>query len=436
MNFAHFVYNYLASTLALVVLPVVWCHEQKKPTRRRALAQRLGHAVQSLDAGRQSRPKLWIHAVSVGEVKAAEAVVQALQADFPAASILLTTTTATGQRYARRQFAGKARVQYAPIDLWWAVGRFLSVHRPDMLVCMETEIWPNWIGKAYSVGVRIVFLNGRISNRSIRSYRRVRALMRPVLEKVDAFSMISEADAWRIISLGAPADRVAINGNVKTDAKGTGDDAGMVTTLQHLYAVDDDTPVFIAGSIRGREIDILMDVYCRLAAAIPDLVFVVAPRHIEKASRIADRARSLGVEWQYRTELGSSRSSRCAPVVILDTIGELLQVYSLASVVFCGGSLVPLGGQNILEPAMWAKPVLYGPSMEDFLDARTLLETSGGGRCVENADELVARAGHLLSHPEEARRMGELANTAVVANQGAARRHARVIAEVLGSCCV
>jgi 3-deoxy-D-manno-octulosonic-acid transferase len=434
MNFAHFVYNYLASTLALAVLPGVWCHEKRDPQRRRALAQRLGHVVQSPDADRQSRPKLWIHAVSVGEVKAAEAVVQALQSDFPAASILLTTTTATGQRHARKQFAGKAHVQYAPVDLWWVVGRFLSVHRPDMLVCMETEIWPNWIGKAHSMGTRIVFLNGRISHRSIRSYRRLRRLMGPVLKKVDAFSMISTDDARRIISLGAPADRVSINGNVKTDARGIGDDVEGIATLQCLYAVGDHTPVFIAGSIRDGEIDILMEVYCRLAAMIPELVFIVAPRHIEKASRIADRARSLGVEWQYRTELGPSRSGRRAPVVILDTIGELLQVYGIASVVFCGGSLVPLGGQNILEPAMWAKPVLYGPSMEDFLDARTLLEASGGGCCVENADALVARAAYLLNHPEEARRMGKLAQHAVITNQGAARRNARVIAEVLDSC--
>jgi 3-deoxy-D-manno-octulosonic-acid transferase len=255
-----------------------------------------------------------------------------------------------------------------------------------------------------------------------------------VLKKVDAFSMISTDDARRIISLGAPADRVSINGNVKTDATGFGDDVGVIATLQRLYAVGDHTPVFIAGSIRDGEIDILMEVYCRLAATIPELVFIVAPRHNEKASRIADRARSLGVEWQYRTELGPSRSSRRAPVVILDTIGELLQVYGLASVVFCGGSLVPLGGQNILEPAMWAKPVLYGPSMEDFLDARTLLESSGGGCCVENADALVARAAYLLNHPEESRRMGQLAQHAVVTNQGAARRNARVIAEVLDSC--
>jgi 3-deoxy-D-manno-octulosonic-acid transferase len=431
MTFFHFVYNYLSSTLALIVLPVVWCLEKREPERRRALAQRLGRTVHWPDTDRRGRPKVWIHAVSVGEVKATEAVVKELQTDFPDLSILLTTTTDTGQRYACRQFSGLAHVQYAPVDLWWVVGRFLSAHRPDMLVCMETEIWPNWISKAHARGMRIVMLNGRISHRSIHSYLRVRALIRPVLEKVDAFSMISDADAHRIISLGAPADRVLINGNVKTDAREIGHDASAVRTLQRLYAVDDHTPVFIAGSIRAGETRILMDVYRRLAAMVPELVFIVAPRHIDKAPRIAERASELGVAWQYRTELESSGSSRRAPVLILDTIGELFQVYGLASVVFCGGSLVPLGGQNILEPAMWAKPVLYGPSMEDFLDARMLLEASGGGCCVENADVLVAQAGRLLKHPEAARRMGRLAKEAVVANQGAARRHARVVSRML-----
>ncbi len=431
MTLFHFVYNYLSSILALMVLPAVWCLEKRDPERRRALAQRLGHTVQSPDIGRRGHPKVWLHAVSVGEVKAAEAVVEELQTDYPDLSILLTTTTVTGQRYAGRQFSGLAHVQYAPVDLWWVVGRFLSAHRPDMLVCMETEIWPNWISKAHARGMRIVMLNGRISHRSIDSYLRVRLLIRPVLEKVDAFSMISDTDARRIISLGAPADRVLVNGNVKTDAREIGDDASAVKSLQRLYAVDDHTPVFIAGSIRAGETRVLMDVYCRLAAMVPQLVFIVAPRHIDKASRIAERASELGVAWQYRTELASSRSSRRAPVLILDTIGELFQVYGLASVVFCGGSLVPLGGQNILEPALWAKPVLYGPFMEDFLEARTLLEASGGGCCVDNADVLVAQAVRLLQHPEAARQMGRLAKAAVVANQGAARRHARVVARML-----
>lgn len=431
MNIFHFTYNLLTSGLAPIVLPALWCQAKKDPAQKAALAQRLGYDLQNHVPVFSSRPVIWIHAVSVGEVKAAEAVVHALDSLWPQASILLTTTTTTGQRYALRQFGKRAMVRYAPVDLWRAVGRFLSTYRPDLLVCMETEIWPNWIVKAHGAGIKIVFINGRISTRSIRSYLKVRPLIKPVLEKVDAFSMISEADAQRIIALGAPAQRVQINGNVKMDAREANRNDAGDEDLKRLFCVDDHMPVFVAGSIRGAEARMLIRVYTRLAAEIPGLIFIVAPRHIENASRIAELAHEEGIRWQYRTELGQAGIERHAPLVILDTIGELKQVYRIASVVFCGASLVPLGGQNVLEAAVWAKPVLFGPFMEDFAEAKTLLERCGGGEGIKDEMELAERALHLLTHPDTARQMGCLARQAVLANQGAALRHARVISRLL-----
>ena len=433
MNPYHFTYNFLAFGISLIVLPAIWCHERKNPERKAALTQRLGYDLPSLGPVMPGRPRVWIHAVSVGEVKAAEAIVDALNITGNNASILLTTTTMTGQRDARRRFAGRATVRYAPVDLWGPTRRFLCAHRPDLLVCMETEIWPNWIANAHGAGIKTVFINGRISDRSIRSYMKIRRLMKPALEKVDAFSMISETDARRIIALGAPAHRVQINGNVKMDAPDLDRDDAGIQPLRRLYAVNENTPVFIAGSIRGAEVDILMAVYDRLAMHIPGLVFILAPRHLNRSSQIADIASAKGIEWQYRTQLGETGAARSAPVVILDTIGELREVYRIASVVFCGASLVPLGGQNVLEAAVWAKPVLFGPSMGDFEEARTLLETSGGGICVKDGTELADRAVHLLMHPDEARRLGRLAKKAVLSNQGAARRHARVVAGLMPS---
>lgn len=431
MNLPQFAYNFLVSGFAMVTLPAIWCHAKRDPERKAALAQRLGYHLQNGALSTYRHPKIWIHAVSVGEVKAAEAIVHALDSSWPSVSILLTTTTMTGQRYARRQFGARAVVCYAPVDLWWTVRRFLAVYRPDLLVCLETEIWPNWIAKAHGTGVKIVFLNGRISNRSIRSYLRIRPLLKSVLEKVDAFSMISAADARRIIALGAPAHRVQINGNVKMDAGHAHRQDAAIAELRQLFAVQECTPVFIAGSVRGTEPEILMAVYARLAAQVPGVVFIIAPRHIEKAARIAELASASGFQWQYRTELAKRGVERTAPLLILDTIGELRDVYGIASVVFCGASLVPLGGQDVLEAAVWAKPVLFGPHMEDFEEARNLLETAGGGICVNDAGEMADRAIHLLKHPDEARRLGLLAEQAVLANRGAARRHARVIARLL-----
>jgi 3-deoxy-D-manno-octulosonic-acid transferase len=435
MNIFLFVYNFLTSGLTLLALPLMWCHEKWNPERKTALVQRLGYDDESPNpapAG-PARPKIWIHAVSVGEVKAAEAIIHALDTCDRNISILLTTTTPSGQAYAAGKFGDRVMLRYAPLDLWWSVKRFLIAHRPDLLVCMETEIWPNWITLAHRKGIKTAFINGRISNRSIRSYLKIKPLIKPVLKKVDAFSMISAADARRIIALGAPARRVQVNGNAKMDVSDADTDRAAVENLRRIFGVEGRMPVFIAGSIRGAEAELLMQVYVDLAARIPDLVGIMAPRHIENSSRLASIADMNGVAWQYRSQLGPSGASRYAPLVILDTIGELRNVYSMASVVFCGASLVPLGGQNVLEPAAWAKPVLFGPFMEDFEEARILLETIGGGISVKDASELTERAAYLLTHPGSARRLGRLAQKAVLSNRGAAGHHTRVITDLLST---
>ena len=394
------------------------------------VAERLGYDPQGAEPILCGRPKIWLHAVSVGEVKAAEAVIEALDAIYPTAAFLLTTTTTTGQHEALR-LRTRAVVRYAPVDLWTAVRRFLVIYQPDALVCMETEIWPNWILKARRAGMKIIFLNGRLSKRSIRSYLKIRPLLTSVLGAVDAFSMISEGDARRIIALGAPSQRVYVNGNVKNDVRIDTQDDDLADRLKELYVVAEETPVFIGGSVRGTEIEILLDVYERLVARIPGLLFLIAPRHIEKVPMIEQMAHERKLSFQRRTSLGKKKGDRTAALVILDTIGELRDIYSIASVVFGGASLVPLGGQNILEAAVWAKPVLFGPYMDDFFEARTLLEAYGGGLCVNNANELTEQAAHLLSQPAEARRLGRLAKEAVLSNQGAVARHAQVVLRLL-----
>ena len=433
MNILHVAYAAVPLALSPIVVPGIRYWAKRNPIRRFVWAQRLGYDPGGLSATFRGMPKIWIHAVSVGEVKAAEAVIKVLDTVHPSAAFLLTTTTTTGQQEAQRRLGQRTSVCYAPVDLWTAVGRFLLIYKPDMLICMETEIWPNWIEKAHRAGMKIIFLNGRLSNRSIRSYMKIRPLLKSVLEKADAFSMISDVDARRIIALGAPGQRVVINGNVKTDFGTEKENDKFIHGLKQLFAVAEDTPVFIGGSIRSAEVDMLIDVYDKLAVRIPELLFILAPRHIDKSSVIEQAARERGIAFQRRTDLAKSDRGRTAQLVILDTIGELGDVYSLARVVFGGASLVPLGGQNILEAAAWAKPVLFGPYMDDFPEARTLLEKSGGGICVNNTDELVERATYLLIHPEAAHRLGRLARQALVANQGAAARHAQVALRLLST---
>ena len=431
MTIFHFIYAAVSLILSPVVILGIWYYAKQHPLERFMLAERLGYDPQGHEPILYGRPKIWLHAVSVGEVKAAEAVIDALDEIYPTAAFLLTTTTITGQHEALRRVRARVVVRYAPVDLWTAVRRFLSIYQPDALICMETEIWPNWILKARRAGMTIIFLNGRLSKRSIRSYLKIRLLFQSVLRSVDAFSMISDGDARRIIALGAPSHRVYVNGNVKNDVRIDAQNDDLAAGLKDLFVVGEETPVFIGGSVRGTEVEMLLDVYEGLVARIPGLLFLIAPRHIEKVPMIENMARERKLSFQRRTSLGKKRGDRTAALVILDTIGELRDVYSIASVVFGGASLVPLGGQNVLEAAVWAKPVLFGPYMDDFPEARTLLEACGGGRCVNNANELTEQAAHLLSQPDEARRLGKLAKDAVLSNQGAVARHAQVVLRLL-----
>ena len=431
MNLFHIAYILLGSGIFLMLFPVLWTIGTRSQKGREAFAQRLGYDLPNRDTAFIKHPRIWIHAVSVGEVQAAETIIHALDAMGMVAAVLLTTTTRTGQNYARQRLAKRASIRYAPLDIWNIVGRFLGSYRPDLLICMETEIWPNWLIRAHRAGIKTAIVNGRISARSIQHYEKIRPLLKPVLETVSCFSMITRTDAERICRLGAPKRLIFVNGNVKFDALNMRSPDDTVHILERMLALDERSLVWVGGSVRGDEFDLLMDVYQRLSRHVPELVFIIAPRHIEKAPRIADIARKKGVQWQYRTDLGPGKERRHAPVIILDTIGELRHIYALASVVFCGGSLVPLGGQNVLEAAIQAKPVLFGPHMEDFTEEKKLLETFGGGLCVKDAKALEEKALDLLIHPEKAVRTGRLARKAVLSQRGAASRHARIIRNLL-----
>jgi 3-deoxy-D-manno-octulosonic-acid transferase len=254
--------------------------------------------------------------------------------------------------------------------------------------------------------------------------------MKDTLGHVDAFSMIGQADADRIRMMGAPDDRVEVNGNAKYDLLLQQTHDGNNTALARYYNLNG-RQVFVAGSTRGAEVNIVLDVYDKILQVFPETVLIIAPRHIERVSSIGVRIRERGWRFQLRSDLEKKDHCRTAPVVILDTIGELHATYSLATVVFCGSSLVPLGGQNILEAAVWAKPVLYGPSMDDFLYAKQLLEKTGGGIQVENGSELAEKALYFLKNPKEAEAVGKRAYQAVLSHQGAAPKHAAVIYRLL-----
>lgn len=431
MNIVYKAYNFLITGFFFVFSPPFWLYTRITGRYRDGIHQRLGFYPKSLVGCISGSPKIWLHAASVGEVSAAVAIIESLKRLIPHCAIILSTTTEHGQTSARDKLQSKATCVYAPIDFIVSVRKALSTIRPDILVCLETEIWPNWLFEARRMGVRLALVNGRISVRSIKGYLKIRGLIREALRQVESFSMIREADAQRLMMLGVPREKIVVNGNAKFDLLLPMADAAIKGGIEKFYNLNGNIPVFVAGSTRGSEHEIVVDVYEKILETLPETLLIIAPRHLERVRYIKDMVIRRGFSCQFKTDIDKPGGFRTASVVIMDTIGDLQSTYSIASIVFCGGSLEPLGGQNILEAAVWGKPVLYGPSMDDFLDAKALLDKTGGGIQVKDGRELTERALYYLTHPAEADAVGRLAKEAVMLNKGAADNHADVICRLL-----
>lgn len=430
MNSAYFAYRCLSTGLFFAVMPPALLASLSTDRWQDSFRQRMGIYPPDLKPFRAGAPRIWIHAVSVGEVGVAATLLDRLTVLVPEAAIVVSTATHQGWVQAREKLGRRAVCIFAPVDAPVAVQRALKVIDPNVLVCLETEIWPNLLMTAKKMGVATALVNGRISKRSIRGYGRVRCLLTAVLQTVDAFSMIGPGDARRIRWLGAPADRIVVKGNAKFDALLSPMKPGVPENERRRFGLSGTEPVLVAGSTRHGEEDILLGVFETLRHRFADAVMILAPRHIQRAAGIEARVRQKGFDCQRCTDLDRGINRR-APVIVLDTIGHLSDVYSIATVVFCGGSLVPLGGQNLLEPALWGKPVLFGPCMDDFREARDLIEEAGGGETVSDGKMLAKRLMGLMAYPEEARKMGGRAKAAVISQAGAADGHASVIASLL-----
>ena len=427
MNLPFIVY-FLASGIGfLLVFPFFLVYTLATGKHREGIFNRLGYYRRATGEKADGTVRIWVHAASVGEVGAAVPIIAQLAGDLPEAEIILSTTTETGQAAARKALGAQAVCVFAPVDFPAAVALALQTVKPDALVLVETEIWPNWLYLAHLTGIRTIMVNGRISVRSVTGYRRFRLLIGPVLATMEAFSMIGEHDAARLKSLGVSPGKIVSNGNAKYDHLAGAVTPAVKSAMRDLYHLDSDEPVLVAGSLRRGEEALLLDTFIEVSKTVPDLVCIVAPRHMPRAGKIVARAREMGIKAQMRSELQAPGSQRRARLVILDTLGELQATYSVAAVVFCGGSLVPLGGQNVLEAAAWGKPVLFGPSMEDFQAEKELLVASGGGSEVADQRELAEKIRFYLAHPDAAVQAGEAGRAMVQANTGAARKHADVI---------
>ncbi len=409
--------------MLLGYLPVLAFKRLRPDGYGRSLGQRLGRFGEGLPR----EPRCWIHAVSVGEAATAVPLVEAITRRWPQLGIVMTTVTPTGARIVADRLAGRAVHRYFPIDLPGPVRRALDAVNPRFFLCMETELWPNLLRGLAARGVPSMIANGRISDRSFRRYRLVRFFTARMLAHVRVLAMQSEEDARRIIALGARPERVVVTGNIKSDLippEGGGD-----ALWQRLLGLGDGEPVWVAGSTHRGEEAIVLDVYLHLRARMPTLTLVLAPRHPERVAEVERLVRERRLQPVRRSELPKSQAR--GAVIIVDTVGELAQIYRVASVVFVGGSLAPTGGHNMLEPALLRKPVLFGPHTTNFRESAELLVEAEGALVARDGAELEAHMGALLMDAERRRLMGEAAFKAVAGRRGAIKHTLELVERYL-----
>jgi 3-deoxy-D-manno-octulosonic-acid transferase len=317
---------------------------------------------------------------------------------------------------------------YFPLDLPFAVHKMLGLVRPDVFALVETELWPNFLAACRRRNVSSLILNGRISPRSFPKYRKTGFFWRLVLKNVAEAGMISDIDAARISSIGMDGSRIKVMGNAKYDALAAMASSALHEDIARRLNIRDDEKFLVAGSTHAGEEDIVIRVYRELLTRYPDFKLILVPRHIERTGDILSLLREIDpANIITVSEINKGRRRRNESVIVVDVIGELFKVYSLATVVYCGGSLVPKGGQNILESAAWGKVTFYGPSMEDFSQEAAMLEAAGAGIRITNDQELLRGILQILHEPRDAQERGKRGQAVVRANMGAAERYAEMI---------
>jgi len=407
----YLVYSLVLGLVAFGYLPVFLVRKVWRAGHPLALRERLGF----IGAAPGPEP-FWIHAVSVGEVMAAVPLVRALRARWPEVEIVLSTVTATGNRVARARLPDVTLAFAFPLDLAGAPGRAVRRLRPRCFIALETEIWPNLLRALARSGVPAVLANGRISDRSYGRYRRVRWLFRRVLDHVALFAMQSEEDARRIVSLGARPERVVVTGNLKMEAA-PGEDGAEARWRRALDLGE--ARVWVAGSTHRGEEGPVLDAFLALREVARGLQLVLAPRHPERVEEVEGLVRGRGLDVARRSRLVPGRAR---DVLLLDSVGELGGIYGVADVVFVGGSLVPRGGHNVIEPALHAKPVVFGPHMGNFREAAALLLRAEGGTQVQDGAELASVLRALFTDATAREARGAAARRAVQGHQGACAR--------------
>jgi 3-deoxy-D-manno-octulosonic-acid transferase len=404
----YFTYTFILTVLLVAVSPLYVVRFRKYlPT----LPDRFGFLKLP-----QLEGSIWVHAVSVGEVKAVENLLERLRRQFPRKPMLLSTTTPAGQELARRRKDIVDHTFYFPIDLPYCVNRALRRTNPDMVIIAETEIWPNFLRICRRRRIPVIMINGRISDKSFPRYRLVRHWLRQVFGDYTLLGMQSEIDRRRIEAIGADPDKVTVFGNLKYDTTTRIDpvETGLASAVRTW------SRVWIAASTMPGEEELLLTAFAEIRKNNPGLKLILAPRHIERADAVGKMIEAKHLQCIRRTRLGSGLDG--SDILLLDTIGELAGLFQYATVVFMGGSLVAKGGHNILEPARHGKAIVFGPHMDNFREMAEMFVAAGAAIQVRNASELPAVLARVLTNAELAAELGQNARALVEQNAGATNR--------------
>ncbi|MBF0152609.1 MAG: 3-deoxy-D-manno-octulosonic acid transferase [Magnetococcales bacterium] len=441
-------YTGLISLAGLGCLPL-WTVRTRTLTKYRGtLRQRFGHLPEAMRQDLADHPCFWVHAVSVGEALAAQGLVEGLRRTFPHLRLIVSTVTKTGQQVVRERFTHVDHLIYLPLDLPWIVRRVVRHMRPRFVIVMETELWPNLFHTLERASIPLIVVNGRLSPQSFARYRRVRWAMGRFLRPVHLFCMQSSGDADRLQQIhprtwrspeelvrqdrSRPdpllAQRILVTGNLKYDQALRLPEPAAMAALTQRIGQTQAVPVWLAASTHPGEEGIILDVFVRLRQKIDDVRLILVPRHPDRSAEVRALAARCGIPCRLFSHMQGNWSE---PLLLVDEIGWLTRLYGLARIVFVGGSLIPHGGQNFLEPAAWGIPPIFGPHVFNFRDAaRQILEAQAAFQ-VTDATSLEQISLELLQNPRKRQETGQRAKNYVMTQTGALDRTLQAIVATL-----
>ncbi|MBP9732828.1 MAG: 3-deoxy-D-manno-octulosonic acid transferase [Candidatus Omnitrophica bacterium] len=411
-----FLYDLVLLIYAAVTLPVLMAKGKLKD----GLRERKGFLPPGAESRLGARGAIWVHAVSVGEVRLAFPLIRGLLKADAECPVVLTTTTASSQKIAREADSGAAIVTYGPFDLSWMVRRFMDAARPRAIVILETEVWPNLLREAERRGIPVLVVNARLSDRAFPAYRRWRIFLAPVFGRITRCLAQGEEHAGRYREIGVPADRIRVTGNMKFDLETPAVSEPILRAATVFRAGS--KSVLLAASTHPGEEAMILSAFLNIRKHVSEAKLIIAPRHLERLAEVEEIIRVKGLKCAKISDLERSYA-KDVDVLLVDVWGVLNQLYTLADLVFVGGSLVPVGGHNLAEPAAAGRPVLYGPWTQNFRDMEEEFRGGGAGVRVADARELERRVIELFQNPEAREMQSSRSKAVVAANTGATARN-------------